>query len=291
MSVGDARALLERHGLAAHRSRGQNFLHDDALAAKLVRTAGVAPGDAVLEIGTGLGILTRALAESADRVVTVEIDGGIVHALEAEQALPDNVRLVHGDALELDLAGEVARLGPSVRVVANLPYSVATPLLRRFLELMPRLRGFGVMVQKEVASRICAEPGERGYGSLAVLHHWLARRVATLDLHPRCFYPVPKVVSTFLAMEPVEPAPWAADELAQGLARAERILRGGFGHRRKTLANALRQSVGLVPADVEDWLEARGLPRRARAENLAPDTWLALDRAFALDRAVAEASA
>jgi len=280
MSVAEARAMLERHGLAAHRSRGQNFLHDEALAAKLVRTAGVGAEDGVLEIGTGLGILTRALAEAAANVVTVEIDGGLVRALEAERVLPGNVRLVHADALALDLENEVAQLGPSVRVVANLPYAVATPLLRRFLELIPGLRGFGVMVQKEVAGRICAAEGERGYGSLAVLHHWLVRRVGALDLHPRCFYPVPKVVSTFLAMEPVEPAPWAQDELAQGLARAERLLRGGFGHRRKTLANALRQSVGLAPAEVEGWLEARGLPRRARAENLTPDTWLALDRAF-----------
>lgn len=205
-SAAAAREFLQRHGLAPHRERGQNFLWDEQLAAKLVRLAGVRAEDAVLEVGTGLGILTRALAAQARRVATLEVDAGLVRALRAESALPREVALHHADALEQDLAGLAAALGPPVRVVANLPFSAAAPLLRVFLGMAPLLEGWGVTVQREMAARIGAAPGERGYGSLAVLHAWLARPGPRLDLHPRCFYPVPRVTSTFLTLTP-RPAP------------------------------------------------------------------------------------
>jgi len=277
VSPSEVRAWLDRHGLAPHRSRGQNFLVDDQMAAKLVRLAGVEPGDRVIEIGTGLGLLTHALADSAARVVSIEIDAGLVRALRAEATLPDNVELIHADALECDLAALAAADDAPLRVVANLPYAVASPLLRRLLDLSDRLTSWSVMVQREVAERIAAGPGEPGYGSFAVLHAWCAEAKRGLDLHPRCFYPVPRVVSRFLQLTPCAgPRPGAAE-----LARLEPFLRGAFAHRRKTLRGALRAAGVSDPAPQ---LAELGLGSLVRPEELAPPVWLQLARRLAEDR-------
>ncbi len=292
MGPREARAILERHGLAASRDRGQNFLTDPAQAARLVAFAGVQPDETVLEVGTGLGILTRALAEVAARVCTVEVDAGLVRALEAESLLPgpERVRLVHADALRVDWDELLADAPDApVRVVANLPYRVATPLLRRFLDL-PRLAGVGVMVQREVADRMRARFGEPAYGSLSVLIAWTMQVEAAVDLHPRCFYPVPRVTSTFLRMTPrtdgVGNQGRATSETGERqrdasplepegvvLAAMERVLRAGFAHRRKTLVNALQTAGGFDADAVRAALEALGVDARARAEALDPETW------------------
>ena len=282
MSPSEVQAWLDRHGLAPHRSRGQNFLVDDRMAAKLVRLAGVEPGDRVIEIGTGLGLLTEALAERAARVVSVEIDAGLVRALRAEARLPGNVELIHADALDVDLGALASGPGP-VRVVANLPYAVASPLLRRLLDLAGRLASWSVMVQREVAERVGAGPGEPGYGSFAVLHAWCATAKRGLDLHPRCFHPVPRVVSRFLQLTPrTGPLPDAAE-----LARLEPWLRGAFAHRRKTLRGALRAAGAPDPAGP---LAELGVTERARPEELSPPEWLQLARRLAEDRPEPECS-
>ena len=280
MNASEAQAFLARHGLAPSRERGQNFLHDADLAAKLVRVAGVQPEDAVLEIGTGLGILTRALAPAARRVRTVEIDGGLVRGLTEEGVLPAEVELVHADALDLDLVAEARALGAPeqpVRVVANLPYSVATALLRRFLDAPTLWEGFGVMVQREVAARLRAAPRTKPYGSLSVVAQWVARAGSSLDLHGRCFYPVPAVVSTFITLVPRERPLVRAEELA-GM---ERIVRFGFAHRRKTLVNSLRGAGGIDPERSLEALAAAGLDPRVRAEALDPETWQKIARRLA----------
>jgi 16S rRNA (adenine1518-N6/adenine1519-N6)-dimethyltransferase len=273
----EVRALLDRFGLTAHRDLGQNFLCDEPLAEKLVRRAEVEPGDAVLEIGTGLGILTRALAARARRVVTVEVDAGIVRALRAESRLPPSAELIHADALELDLGRLLEALPPPRRVVANLPYAVATPLLRRLLDLAPQLESWSVMLQREVARRMSAAPGSRDYGSLAVLHHLSVRVAPGIDVHPRCFHPVPRVVSTFVHVKPRPDAP-----PAPALAAIERVVRAAFAHRRKTLVNAWRTS-GMTPLASEALarvLAAEGLPASARAEAVKPEQWPSLARAL-----------
>ncbi len=273
------RGLLERHGLAPRRDLGQNFLVDPDLARSLVRAAGVSPGESVLEVGAGLGILSRALAEVAEQVTSLEIDSGLVRLLEAEGALPGNVSLRHGDVLAQDLAALVDELPGRVRVVANLPYSVGSVVLRRVLDLRERLAGWSVMVQKEVAARVAAAPGERDYGSLAVLHAQTAHVRRVRDLAPRCFHPAPKVTSTFLCLEPRTDSPLRSGELAG----FERVVRAAFGQRRKTLVNALRGG-GLSPAVEPDAvravLEALGHPADVRAERLSPDDFLALARAL-----------
>jgi len=272
------REALARRGLAARRALGQNFLVDPRVADAIAEQAGIGARDAVIEIGPGLGILTRALAARARRVVAVEIDAGLVRALREPGALPDAVELIHANALDLDLGALAERLGPEVRLVANLPYSVSSPLLRRLLDLRGRLRSWVVLVQREVAQRIAALPGSRDYGSLAVLHQLCARVERLQTLAPHCFHPAPKVRSTLVRITPLDPAPLSADEL-EGL---ERVVRAAFGTRRKMLANALR--AGLEPApDLEALhgiLDRLGIDRRARAEAIAPHGHLEIARAL-----------
>ena len=207
MSAGAVRDFLSRHGLAASRDLGQNFLVDDALAERLVARAGVAEGDAVIEIGTGLGILTRALAARARRVATLEVDAGLVRALRAEAVLPENVALRHADALDVDLAALARELGAPVRLVANLPYSVSAPLLRRLLDLRGDLVDWSVMIQRDVAERLVARPGSRDYGSLAILHAVTVDVSRESELGPRCFHPVPRVHSSFVRIRPLAAPP------------------------------------------------------------------------------------
>jgi 16S rRNA (adenine1518-N6/adenine1519-N6)-dimethyltransferase len=271
MSAG-VRELLERHGLAARRDLGQNFLIDASVAERLVALAGVEPGEGVLEIGTGLGILTRALAARAERVVTLEIDAGLVRLLRSEGQLPASVRLVHGDALKADLAALVAEVGPRVRVVANLPYAVSAPLLRRLLDLRESLVDWSVMLQRDLALRLLARCGSRDYGSLAVLHHLCVSAERCMELSPRCFFPVPQVRSTFVRVRPLATPLVGPAELAD----VEAFLRAAFSQRRKTLRNALR---GRHPGDaVRAALEAAGLAPEVRAEELPPEALLALAR-------------
>lgn len=272
MSASEARAFLEQHGLAAHRDRGQNFLHDERVAERLVTLAGVTAEDGVIEVGTGLGMLTRVLASRARRVETIEVDAGLVRALLAT-GLPANVRLHHADALDVDLAAHLRELGPPACVVANLPYSVATPLLRRFIALGTGVRAVAVMVQRELAQRIRARPGSADYGSLAVLHAWTMGLGESLDLPPGCFFPAPQVTSTFLCMSPLETGIPDEDFIAY-----EALLRAGFAHRRKTLVNSLARAADIEGSRTAAALRAIGIAERARAEQLDPGQWLALAR-------------
>lgn len=278
MSRSEVRATLERHGLRAHKARGQNFLTDPRIADQIAADAPVGAEDAVIEIGPGLGVLTRALAARARRVVAIEIDAGLVRALREDGALPSNVELLHADALEVDLAALASRLGAPVRVVANLPYAISTPLLRQLLDLRGLLAGWLVLVQREVAARLVGKPGTRDYGSLAVLHALTVQIAKVRDLPPQCFFPVPRVVSTLVRAIPLDPAPLAADELTS----VERVVRAAFGMRRKTLANALR--AGLDPAPsmevLHGVLDGLGIEHRARAEQQEPAVLLALARAL-----------
>jgi 16S rRNA (adenine1518-N6/adenine1519-N6)-dimethyltransferase len=281
VSAGAVRALLARHGLRPNRELGQNFLVDESLAARLVERAGVAPEDCVIEIGAGLGVLTRALAARAARVIALEIDAGLVRALRAEGGLPENVELLHADALDTDLVALARRAAGRVRVVANLPYAVSTPLLRRLLAARRALADWSVMLQREVAERIAARPGSRDFGSLAVLHALAVRVERGMRLRPGCFFPVPKVESCVLRMTPRPDSPLAVDARGDELDRVERVARAAFATRRKRLANALRTDAALVAGrDLAALLGRLGIAPDARAETLAPETFLALSRAL-----------
>jgi 16S rRNA (adenine1518-N6/adenine1519-N6)-dimethyltransferase len=207
--------------------------------------------------------------------VTLEVDAGIVRALRAEAALPANVELIHADVLRTDLAALLGGLGRPARVVANLPYSISAPVLRQLLDLRDRLVDWSVMLQREVGRRLVAPPGSRDYGSLGVLHGLVVRVEPKLELPPGCFYPVPRVRSSFLRI-----APLAEPLVAPGeLAAVETILRRAFGMRRKTLANALRK-LAASPESLARALDQAGIDRLARAEQLPAARFVALARAL-----------
>lgn len=285
MNAARLRELLATHGLHLSRDLGQNFLIDADFADELARRAGAGPSDLVIEVGTGLGVLTRALAARAGRVRTVEIDSGLVRVLESERLLPENVELVHGDARRIDWAGWLAEAGRPVRVIANLPYSVATPLLRVFLEHRAQLADWSVMIQSEVAARMMARTGERDYGSLAVLHRLAADVETIASLGPERFFPRPKVESSFVRVWPRRSGPLAEGELG----RVEQIARAAFSQRRKVVTNGLarlaeRRFAGLAKSEQKEGLEALlravGIDPRLRPERIEPEAWLELARAW-----------
>jgi 16S rRNA (adenine1518-N6/adenine1519-N6)-dimethyltransferase len=242
---------------------GQNFLADPNLLEAIVRDAALAPDDVVLEVGAGEGVLTGRLAAAAAHVHAVEVDRRLAGALAEVEALP-GVTLHWGDALRIDL-GELTPAPTSV--VANLPYSVATPVIVRTLVELPSVRAWTVMVQREIADRLRAAPGSRAYGSASVIVQAAAEVSLARPVDPAVFRPRPRVESAILRIERRGPAPPPA---------ARRLVREAFAHRRKSLARSLELAgpgrIGAVRAALREL----GLPEDARAESLSPEDFLAL---------------
>lgn len=274
LSPTDVRGLLAAHDLRPSRALGQNFLADPNTARRIVRLAGVGPGDRVLEIGPGIGSLTVALAEAVGpegEVVALELDRHLLPALGEVVNGLSQVQVVQGDALAADYETLLGRTG-RWSMVSNLPYNVATPLLARLLEEVPALSVLSVMVQKEVAERLAAPPGKRACGAISVKVAFHATAAVVGVVPPTVFMPRPKVDSAIARFErrpspPVDvPSPAALFALA----------RAGFNQRRKTLRQALRPLLG---ARAEAVLAAAGVPPAARAETLTLEEWAALARA------------
>jgi 16S rRNA (adenine1518-N6/adenine1519-N6)-dimethyltransferase len=279
VSRSELRELLTTHGLRLRRELGQNFIADQHTADRLSDLAGVEPGECVIEVGAGLGMFTRALARRGRRVLSVEIDSGLVRVLTEQNLLPENVELIHADALDLDLSSLIESLrgdeGAPVRLVANLPFSAASPLLRRLLDRRDQLVNWCVVLQKEVAERLFAPVDCREYGSLAVLHHLCAELEGSSQLTANCFFPAPKVDSVFVRIRRREGVNLSSGELA----RVERVARAAFGQRRKTISNALRGGgFGSEEFDLPGAFERAEVAPGARAETLAPDRFVALAR-------------
>jgi 16S rRNA (adenine1518-N6/adenine1519-N6)-dimethyltransferase len=249
---------------------GQNFLADPNLLDAIVRDAGLAPDDVVLEVGAGEGVLTERLAAVAAHVHSVEIDPGLQAALTAVAALP-NVSLHWGDAMKVDLAA----FDPApTAMVANLPYSVATPLILRTIEQLPSLARWNVMVQREIADRLRALPGSRIYGSPSVVAQLACEVELVRKVDPAVFRPRPRVDSAILRLSRTGPA-------ADGPTRE--LVRGAFAHRRKTLARSLEhvRPGSLGPARAA--LRELGLAEDARAEALAPEDFANLSAKLQAD--------
>jgi 16S rRNA (adenine1518-N6/adenine1519-N6)-dimethyltransferase len=252
------RETIARHGLDARKSLGQHFLLDETLCRRIAALAGDLAGRQVLEVGPGPGGLTRALLASPAAMVTaVELDRRAVAALaELEAAFPGRLRVIEADALTL----EPASLLPAPRkIIANLPYNVATPLLIGWLRGAAALEGMALMFQQEVAERICAAPDTEAYGRLAVLAQWRCRCDLLLRLPPGAFSPPPKVWSAVVGF-----VPHAEDPGAALFRTMERLTAAAFGQRRKMLRGALK-SLG----DAEGLLQAAGIEGQRRAETLS----------------------
>ena len=244
---------------------GQNFLTDTNLLDAIVRDAKLGPDDVVLEVGAGEGPLTERLARVAAHVHAVEIDRRLEPALERIAALP-NVELHWGDALELDLAG----LDPApTAVVSNLPYSIATPLLIRTIYQLPGLQSWTVMIQREIADRLSAQPGNRVYGAPSVLVQLACETKVLRTVNPAVFRPRPQVDSAVIGLYRVGPG---ADEDTRDLVRA------AFAHRRKSLPRSLEHARPDSLGPARRALADLGFPEDARAEQLSPGEFRALTK-------------
>ena len=277
------RDVIRRHGLVAKKSLGQNFLLDLNLAARIARAAGMLAGVTVLEIGSGPGGLTRALlALGAGRVIAVERDQRAIAALQDIAAhYPDRLDIVPGDALTFD-ARAYADRGP-LRIIANLPYNIATALLVSWVSAEPWPPWYDaaiLMFQREVAERIVAPPGSKSYGRLSVLVQWRCEAQILFDVHPSAFVPAPKVTSSLIRLTPrADPQPCERQRL-------EAVTQAAFGQRRKML----RQSLRSLGVDVPALLAAAGLDPTARAEDVPVPGFLALAHALAAQRGAAAAA-
>ncbi len=265
------RDVIARYELNALKQLGQNFLLDLNLTDRIARSAGELRGRTVIEIGPGPGGLTRALlANGADTVIAIERDRRCIAALaEVSEAYSGRLTVIEADALEMDITA-LAK-GPS-KVVANLPYNVATPLMLSWLPDATRFESFTLMFQREVAERLAAEPGTKAYGRLAVAAQWRCTVDLLFDISPRAFTPAPKVTSTVVELLP------RAKPLAEADPKVlEMVTAAAFNQRRKMLRAALR---GLVP-DAEAMLNEAGIEPTQRAEELSVEQFCALARAYA----------
>ncbi|MDR1262888.1 MAG: 16S rRNA (adenine(1518)-N(6)/adenine(1519)-N(6))-dimethyltransferase RsmA [Oscillospiraceae bacterium] len=280
-----------KHSSARNKSLGQNFLTDVSLLDRLAEGSGVAPTDAVLEIGAGLGGLTTALAKRAKSVLAVEIDRSLEPALRTAVSPYPNVEVCIADGMKLDWAswasgclasriggdaGVRMGAGGSVRFVSNLPYYITTPLLTRAFKMNPPFGGIACMVQREVARKLCALPGDDDYGPLGI---WARVRFTpriVMDVPAAAFDPPPNVDSCFVICVALD-APLVEVE---DYARFERLVNAAFASRRKALRNNLRAGFSLTAEQAASVLEQAGLPENVRAEELSAEGFAALIRAL-----------
>jgi len=277
MTLPPLREVVAKHGLIAKKSLGQNFLFDLNLTAKIARAGGPYDGVVAVEIGPGPGGLTRGLLEAgAPRVMAIERDSRCREALaEISVAYPERLSIVEGDAMKID---PTTLTGGPIKIVANLPYNIATPLLISWLHLIHerpgRIVGMTLMFQKEVAGRLTASPGTRDYGRLSVLTQWLCEARPLFDIPASAFVPPPKVTSSVVSFVP-RPSPAYPAEIAV----LEKTVAAAFNQRRKMLRSALK-SMG----NAEALLTGAGIDPTRRAETLSVAEFCALARAVSARR-------
>lgn len=261
----ETRALLQSEGLAPRKRLGQHFLVDPGVIGRMVDLAEVGPKDAVLEIGPGVGALTDVLAARAARLYVVEYDRGLCVVLRRKFAAHPEVRVVEGDALAVDLRGEVPET--EVKVVASLPYNVSVPILFRLIEERSIFSDLTVMVQHEVADRLLARVNTRAYGAPSVLFQLYAKLTGRFRVPSSAFYPRPQVASDVLRVQ-LSPTPKVAVEDPRLLTA---VVRAAFSQRRKMLRNALQTLPSPFALDAPAWEDAfasAGIDGRARGETL-----------------------
>lgn len=267
------RELLDRHSIFPKKSLGQNFLHDPNTLEKIVAMAELTPGSSVLEIGPGTGNLTRLLAEQAGRLTAIELDDRLVPLLRETFAAQPHVTIVHGDILDVDLV-DVLGTDPYT-VVANLPYYITSAILRHLLETEHHPQRIVITVQREVAERIIAEPGDMSL--LAVSVQFYGQPELVMRLNPSVFWPRPDVESAVLRIDVYDQPKVDVPDTALFF----RLVRAGFSQKRKQLRNSLSGGLRISKAQADDLLNAGGVASQRRAETLSLEEWAALTRAAA----------
>ena len=264
-------------GIHYKHDLGQHFLYDKALLHSLVALAGVGENDGVLEIGAGAGTLTACLCEAARKVVAVEVDDAVLPFLRVATEGFNNLEIIQGDVRRINLQAVAAALGNSFLVVANIPYNITTPILDLFWDAHLPIRQMSVMVQKEVADKLVAQPGDPAYGLTSVRCRYFCDPAILAEIPAAAFTPPPKVDSAFvnLVFRKTPPVPVKNEALLW------RVIRASYGQRRKTLPNALK-SLPEIPMDaLREALTAQGYPLTVRGETLSVEQWIRLVNALA----------
>ena len=260
--------VLQKYNFSFQKKFGQNFLIDTHVLDKIIQSANITKDDMVLEIGPGIGTMTQYLAQAAGKVIAVEIDKNLIPILEDTLSGYDNVRVINEDVLKLDLKklADEENNGKPVKVVANLPYYITTPIIMGLFENHIPATSITVMVQKEVAERMQAGPGGKDYGALSLAVQYYAEPYIVANVPPNCFMPRPKVGSAVIRLERYEEPPVKVKDEKLMF----RIIRASFNQRRKTLANGLKNSAELdyTKEEIEAAIEALGRGASIRGEAL-----------------------
>lgn len=274
--IKEIKRLFEMSGFSFSKSLGQNFLINPAVSPKIAELGGCKKGVCALEIGTGVGVLTRELAERCDKVVAVEIDRRLEPILNETLADYDNVEVVFADIMEIDAAGLIKEKfgGGEVVVCANLPYYITSPVIMRVLESRLPVSAMTVMVQKEAADRICAKPGTRECGAISLAVSYYSEPEMLFRVNRGSFMPSPNVDSAVIRLDIRRELPLAPDMEK----RLFRIIRAAFSQRRKQLVNPLSTELGKSKAEVAGLLACCGIKSTARAEELSLEEFIRLTK-------------
>lgn len=260
--------ILKKHNIRFQKRFGQNFLVDEHVMKKIISAAQITRDDCVLEIGPGIGTMTQFLCEAAGKVLAVEIDRTLIPVLEHTLSEYENVTVICGDILKQDINELSVRYncGKPFKVVANLPYYITTPIIMGFLEKDAPVESITVMVQKEVAERMQAEPGSKAYGALSLAVAYYAEAYLAANVPKNCFIPRPNVASAVIRLKKYKEPPVKVKDKKHMFS----IIRASFSQRRKTLCNGIKNSVELnyKREDVEAVLEKMGIDSDVRGETL-----------------------
>jgi 16S rRNA (adenine1518-N6/adenine1519-N6)-dimethyltransferase len=272
----DAHAILKKYGLRADKKLGQNFLQDDKALQKIVKAAEISADDFVLEIGPGVGSLTRYLAASASTVTTVELDLDLIPPLKAVLSPFSNVKIIQGDILELNISDIIKT--PNYIVAANIPYNITSAIIRHLLESQPKPRRIVLTIQKEVAERICEQPGDLSLLALSVQVYGMPSLQAIIPAE--AFHPVPKVDSAILRID-IYDEPLIEKDLLNTFFK---LIKAGFGQKRKTLRNSLSSGLHISTEKTESLLKQAEIESMRRAETLSIEEWKRLCQIFNLQK-------
>lgn len=261
------RDVLSRHGFSFSKGLGQNFLINPTVCPRMAEMGNAQPGWGMIEIGAGVGVLTAELAERADKVVCIEIDNRLLPILDETLAEYDNIKIVNEDVLKVDLHKLIAEEFPGmpVAVCANLPYYITSPIIMNLLESRLPISSLTVMVQKEAAQRICAQPGSREVGAVSIAVRYYCEPQVLFQVSRGSFMPAPDVDSTVIRLDiRKEPVVQVDDE-----AKFFRVVKAAFSQRRKTLSNTLSAGLSISKPQAIELLERAGVASNLRAEQLS----------------------
>ena len=270
--------ILTAHGFTFKKTLGQNFITDPHICPRMAEASGAEDGVGMLEIGPGIGVLTKELAKRASRVVAVELDDRLLPILDETLADYENAKVIHDDAMKVDLDRLVAEefAGLRVSVCANLPYYITSPVVMRLLESKIPFEQITVMVQKEAADRLCARPGTRDCGAVSLAIAYYAEAKKCFGVPRGCFHPAPNVDSAVISLK-LHKNPPVSVKNEKNLFKT---VRAAFSQRRKTLSNSLASSLGLPKEQIISAIEQAGLAPTVRAENLSLEEFARLSDAL-----------